>query len=1426
MVFENVYEKINDYGSVRISLASPNDIRSWSFGEVKKPETINYRTYRAERDGLFCERIFGPERDWECFCGKYKGTKHKGMICDRCGVKVTHSRVRRKRMGHINLAAPVVHIWFFKAMPSRLGTLLDMKVSNLEKVVYFQDFVVVDPGSTPLKEKQLLTENEYREALEQYGSEFDAGMGAEAIKKMLQRLDLAKLSQELREAMTKTKSRQKINNLTKRLRLAEALRESGNQPEWMVLDVIPVIPPDLRPLVLLDSGNFATSDLNDLYRRIMNRNNRLKKLVDLNAPEVIIRNEKRMLQAAVDALFDNARCRRPVLGSSNRPLKSLTDMIKGKQGRFRENLLGKRVDYSARSVIVIGPELKLHQCGLPKKIALELYQPFIIRRLKELGYADTIKSAKRMLERQNREVWDILEEVTHQHAVLLNRAPTLHRMGIQAFEPVLIEGNAITIHPLVCRAFNADFDGDQMAVHLPLSIEAQVDASVLMMSTNNIFSPANGSPIMSPSQDVVLGCYYLTIVRPGLKGEGKAFASFEEAMAAHAHGVVALQARIRIRLTEGKALADDNGVQSEPESRRIETTVGRILFNDVLPKGLPFYNITMMQDALSRVINDCYRLLGRAATINVLDAVKELGFKWSTLAGLSFSTEDLRVPVEKKRKILEATQKKVDRINHNYEAGAITDGERYNQVIDAWTHAREQVTAEMMKELEGDTRGGKPYLNPIFLMTHSGARGNIDQVRQLAGMRGLMAKPSGRIIETPIKANFREGLSVLDYFSSTHGARKGLADTALKTADSGYLTRKLADVAQNVIVTEEDCGTLNSVEKEVWYKGAEVDRPLAEAIVGRIAAQNIVDPLTDEDVVRTGEVITAEAAARIEELGIDRLRVRSPLTCESPLGCCAQCYGMDLSTGRLVEEGMAVGIIAAQSIGEPGTQLTMRTFHIGGTAHRAVLQSEHRAGRDGAVKHHNIRAIPVSDETGKRTLSLKRNGEILVVDAKDRELERFGVPLGASLLVKDGAKVKAGAVLCRWDPHMAPILAEEEGIARYADLVEGETMRIEEDRAGHKRRMVVEHKGELHPRIIIEDKNGKILEFHYIPARTYVEVKEGQKVMPGWTLARRPREVGGTQDITAGLPRVTELFEARKPKEPAVMSEIDGVVELSQEKKRGKMTIIVRNPETDIEKEHYVPHDRHLRVHTGDHVHAGDLLTDGPLVPHDILRIAGEAELQKYLLHEIQNVYRAQNVSPNDKHVEAILSRMLRKVRVDRAGDANFLPGEVVDKFRFRAENERLSRMVKVADPGDTEFEEDQLVLKSEFEEASVIAEQGGGTAPKKRRPKPATAQTMLLGVTKASLQSDSFLSAASFQETTKVLTSASLAGRVDPLLGLKENVVLGHRIPAGTGFKPYLGATVRLHAEPPVLAEVVAEEQAPVGLGSGSEVRQPLPEP
>src|SRR5215831_3649996 len=1019
------YDRINDYGAVRISLASPHDIRSWSFGEIKKPETINYRTYRPEKDGLFCERIFGPEKDWECACGKYRGMKYKGMICDRCGVKVTHSRVRRKRMGHIELAAPVVHIWFFKAMPSRLGTLLDMRTTSLERIIYFQDYVVVDPGDTPLKERMLLTEEEFRKSKEQYGESFQADMGAEAIRKLLMRLDLVALSKELRQQLVDTSSKQKIKDLTKRLKVVEALRDSDNRPEWMVLECIPVIPPDLRPLVLLDSGNFATSDLNDLYRRIINRNNRLKKLVDLNAPEVIIRNEKRMLQQSVDALFDNNRCKRPVLGSSNRPLKSLTDMIKGKQGRFRENLLGKRVDYSARSVIVVGPELRLHQCGLPKKIALELFQPFIIRRLKELGHADTIKSAKKMLERKDDQVWDILEEVIKNHPVLLNRAPTLHRMGIQAFEPVLIEGNAIRIHPLVCKGFNADFDGDQMAVHLPLSIEAQVEATVLMMSTNNIFSPANGQPIISPSQDIVMGCFYLTAARgePGESiepGDGMTFTSVAEVFLAYAQKKVGVHARIRVRLPIEKRVISEvtrpdrgKGLDEVPRKPNglVDTTVGRVIFNDILNRRMAYYDLALSSKYLSRIIADCYQELGRRETIDLLDRMKETGFRESTRSGLSFATDDLKTPVNKDA-VIRDTEREVEKINKQYQKGAITDLERYNKVIDQWTHAREKITQQMMHDLANDRREGKPYLNPIFLMATSGARGGVEQMRQLAGMRGLMAKPSGQIIETPIKANFREGLSVLEYFSSTHGARKGLADTALKTADSGYLTRKLADVAQNVVVTMHDCETTQGITKGVVYKGEEIERPLAESIRGRVSRNRIVNPVTDEVIVEENDMITYEQARRIEDMGLDKLLVRSPMTCQAPLGVCRLCYGMDLATGNLVEEGMAVGIIAAQSIGEPGTQLTMRTFHIGGVAKRAVEESEIKAKRAGTVRLDRVNAV-VNDQ-GQR-MALTRNGELLIMGPKERILETYSVPNGSMLMVENGQQVQPGQLMVKWD---------------------------------------------------------------------------------------------------------------------------------------------------------------------------------------------------------------------------------------------------------------------------------------------------------------------------------------------------------------------------------------------------------------------------
>jgi len=1393
---ESAYDRINDYGAVKIGLASPYDIRSWSFGEVKKPETINYRTYRPEKDGLFCERIFGPEKDWECACGKYRGMKYKGMICDRCGVKVTHSRVRRKRMGHIELAAPVVHIWFFKAMPSRLGTLLDMRTTNLERIIYFQDYVVVDPGDTPLKERQLMTEDEFRKNREQYkaggqyGEEFQADMGAEAVRKLLMRLDLVALSKKLRQELVETSSKQKIKDLTKRLKVVEALRDSENRPEWMVLECIPVIPPDLRPLVLLDSGNFATSDLNDLYRRIINRNNRLKKLVDLNAPEVIIRNEKRMLQQAVDALFDNNRCKRPVLGSSNRPLKSLTDMIKGKQGRFRENLLGKRVDYSARSVIVVGPDLKLHQCGLPKKIALELFQPFIIRRLKELGHADTIKSAKKMLERRSEEVWDILEEVIRNHPVLLNRAPTLHRMGIQAFEPVLVEGNAIRIHPLVCKGFNADFDGDQMAVHLPLSIEAQVEAMTLMMATNNIFSPANGNPIISPTQDIVMGAYYLTVSRPSELGEGMVFSTPNEVFLAHSQRKVGVHAMINLRLPAHRRLRGDGDKEFKP-GMIIRTTVGRVVFNDILHARMPFYNLTLGQKQLQGIIADCYQILGRRETIALLDRMKDLGFRESTRSGLSFATDDLKTPPSKDAIIAEA-EKEVAKQNKFYQRGIITDQERYNKVLDAWTHARERITAEMMEALRNDSREGESYLNPIFLMAESGARGGVEQIRQLAGMRGLMAKPSGKIIETPIKANFREGLSVLEYFSSTHGARKGLADTALKTADSGYLTRKLADVAQNVVVTMENCGTSQGITKGVIYKGEKVEVSLVQSIRGRVSRVNIVDPLSDEVVVKENEMITLAAAKKLEEMQIEKIQVRSPMTCEAALGVCRCCYGMDLATGQLVEAGMAVGIIAAQSIGEPGTQLTMRTFHIGGVATRSVEEKDVKCKREGKVKFVGLNIV-INDE-GKR-IALSRNGEIQILDSKGRELEKYDVPDGAIMMVEDGQMVNRSSMLCEWDPHNIPILAEVGGKCRFDDIVEGETMKTEMDPSGHIRKTIIEHKGDLHPQVVIVDAEGKTLDYKYIPERASIEVNDGQMISAGTLLAKTPREVGGTQDITGGLPRVTELFEARRPKEPAVIAEIDGRVELLDEKRRGKRTIIVRN-ESGIEREHLVPHGKYLRVHGGDRVRAGDPLVEGPLVPHDILRISGEEAVQRYLLREIQNVYRSQRVEIDDKHLEVMIAQMLRKVRVESVGDTNLLPGSVIDKFEFRRVNHDLMSCVKIKDPGEVDFRVGDIVPRDLFDQQNLRAEAAGERKAEWIRPKPAAASTQLLGITKAAVQSDSFISAASFQETTKVLTEAALAGKIDTLVGLKENVILGHLVPAGTGFKAHLDAEVRIRPE------------------------------
>ena len=1313
LVPELAAPEVTAFDAISIRLASPEVIRSWSKGEVKKPETINYRTLKPEKDGLFCERIFGPTKDWECNCGKYKRIKFKGIVCDRCGVEVTRSSVRRERMGHIDLAAPVTHIWFFKAIPSRLGTMLDMNLRDLERVIYYEEYVVVDPGDTPLRKKELLSEERYQESLKKFGHGFKALMGADAVRALLKEMDLDKLAEKLKREMKSARGEQVQKKLVKTLRIVDAFRKSGNKQEWMVLNVIPVIPPDLRPLVPLDGGRFATSDLNDLYRRVINRNNRLKKLIELRAPDVIVRNEKRMLQEAVDALFDNGRHGRPVLGAGNRPLKSLADMLKGKQGRFRQNLLGKRVDYSGRSVIVIGPELKLHQCGLPKKMALELFEPFIIKKLRERGFVHTIKSAKRMVERARLEVWDILEEVIRDHPVLLNRAPTLHRLGIQAFEPVLIEGKAIKIHPLVCTAFNADFDGDQMAVHVPLSIEAQMESRLLMMSANNIFSPANGQPIVTPTQDIVLGCHYLTREKPDVKGTGYTFGSREEALLAYDENEVDLHAKVKLW----------------EAGTWIETTIGRILLNQQLPKELPFVNEVMGKANLSDVIVQSYKQCGHTRTVQLLDDLKRLGFEMGTRGGLSISIDNLQIPREKEHLIQEA-RKEVAEVEDQYRKGLITDGERYNKVIDIWTRTTDKVSDLIFKEM--------PPFNPVFLMADSGARGSKQQIRQLSGMRGLMAKPSGEIIESPITANFREGLTVLEYFISTHGARKGLADTALKTADSGYLTRRLVDVAQDVSIMEEDCGTLNGILIGAIVEGDEVVVPLKERIIGRVVLDNIADVITDTIIVESGNEVTEEIAERIEQAGIEKIRIRSVLTCEAKRGVCAQCYGRNLASGKIVELGEAVGIVAAQSIGEPGTQLTMRTFHIGGTAFRVVEVSHIKVKNKGVLKFHNIRSVKKT----KEYVVLNRNGQISINDENGRELERYVIPSGAILKHAEGEKINKDEVLVRWDPYTVPILTEGSGKVRFEDLKEGVTVRTDIDPAtGLPDRIVIEHRGDFHPQLVLEDSHGEVLAIYPIPAGAHVVVKDSQRVEAGDLLAKTPRVVTKTKDITGGLPRVAELFEARRPKDPAIISEIDGVVEFGESKK-GQRRVIVKSP-TGMKREYLIPHGKHLNVYKGDWVTAGQPLIDGPVVPQDILRIGGDKRLQEYLVNEIQEVYRLQGVRINDKHIEVIVRQMLRKVRIDDPGDTEFLVGSQVDKWKFVAENERVS----------------------------------------KRGSKPASATQLLLGITKASLSTESFISAASFQETTRVLTEAATAGKQDDLLGLKENVIMGHLIPVGTGF-------------------------------------------
>jgi DNA-directed RNA polymerase subunit beta' len=1349
---------IGEFDSIRISLASPERIRSWSHGEVTKPETINYRTFKPERDGLFCARIFGPVTDWECLCGKYKRMKHRGVICDKCGVEVTLSKVRRERLGHIELASPCSHVWFFKGLPSRIGHLLDISLRDLERVLYFENYVVVDPGEAPLKERELLTEERYRELQQQYPGKFRAGMGAEAIKELLRRVEVESLSDELRAKMRSDPSLQKRVKYAKRLKVVEAFRRSGNKPEWMILDVLPVIPPELRPLVPLDGGRFATSDLNDLYRRVINRNNRLKKLMELHAPDVIVRNEKRMLQEACDALFDNGRRGRVLRGTNNRPLKSLSDTLKGKQGRFRQNLLGKRVDYSGRSVIVVGPDLKLHQCGLPKKMALELFKPFIYHRLEQSGQCTTIKAAKEMVERQESVVWDILEEVIHDHPVLLNRAPTLHRLGIQAFEPVLVEGKAIKIHPLVCTAFNADFDGDQMAVHIPLSPEAQIEASVLMLSSRNILSPAHGQPLAVPTQDIVLGVYYLTKERKGAKGEGRSFANSEDVLLALEAEEVEVLTPIRLRYT-GRvidlttAYDDQDVLHTEPitvQNQFIDTTVGRVIFNDHLPREMPFVNGLLRKKGLAALVNYCYLRFGLDTTVKLLDEIKALGFLHATKAGISIGIDDLVVPSDKVKLVTEA-EKEVIEVEKQYQDGAITHGERYNKVIAIWSNVTDKVADEMFQGMERQDKSGE--INPIYIMADSGARGSKQQIRQLSGMRGLMAKPSGEIIETPITANFREGLNVLQYFISTHGARKGLADTALKTADSGYLTRRLVDVAQDVIISEFDCGTVDGIYVEPIVEAGEVVEPLRDRIVGRVSLEQIRD-YEGSVIVDVNQEINEDLAAAIQAAGIERVKIRSVLTCESRRGVCVRCYGRNLATGRMVEMGEAVGVIAAQSIGEPGTQLTMRTFHIGGTASRVSEQSALEARNNGVLRYQSLQTVKNRDG---HFVAMNRNGSVVVVDERGRERERHAVVYGAKVKVADGSPVKVGDIIVEWDPYTFSILTEVGGTVQFKDLEHGVTLREEVDEVtGLSRWVVTDSPDEkLQPQLVIRSEK-KGAKKYLMPSRAHLMVQEEDEVSPGDVLAKIPRETTKTKDITGGLPRVQELFEARKPHETAVITEIDGIVRYGEVLKGQRKIIVV--PDKGEPKEYLLPRGVHVSVQEGERVKAGEPLMDGPRNPHDILAVLGEKELQKYLVDEIQEVYRLQGVNINDKHIEVISRQMMRWVKVEDVGDTDFLLDEQVDKFKFREENER------------------------------AVARDG----------KPAIGRPLLLGITKASLSTDSFISAASFQETTRVLTEASIRGAIDHLRGLKENVIMGRLIPAGTGLEFYRNFRLLTEVEPP----------------------------
>ena len=1379
-IFETESHPGFDY--VSITLASPETIRSWSHGEVKNPETINYRTFKPEKGGLFCERIFGPTKDWECSCGKYKRIKHKNIVCDRCGVEVTLARVRRERMGHIELAVPVSHLWFFKCAPSRLATVLDMSARELERVLYYEDYIVVDPGDTPLQARQLLKEEEYREALEKYGETFTARMGAEGVREILAAIQLEEELEHLETEMENTRSKQTRKKLTKRMKIMDSFRTSHTRPEWMILQVLPVIPPDLRPLVPLEGGRFATSDLNDLYRRVINRNNRLKNLLQLKTPDVIVRNEKRMLQEAVDALFDNGRHGRAVTGAGNRPLKSLSDMLKGKQGRFRQNLLGKRVDYSGRSVIVIGPNLRMNQCGLPKKMALVLFEPFIIRRLKAMGVVHTVRSAKKMIEREEDQVWDILEEVTRGHTVMLNRAPTLHRLSIQAFEPVLIEGEAIRIHPLVCTAYNADFDGDQMAVHVPLSIEAQMESKLIMLAPNNIFSPSSGKPITTPTQDIALGCYYLTVdsqqerIRarqpkvPGAIEHLPIFGDAHEVHTAYDEGVLTVHDRIRFKNPDHQ-VETKYGVK---DLSIITTTVGRVFFNEIWPGNMGFFNAPVPKKKLEELIRHCYQVAGHEETVRTLDRVKDLGFEHATLAGISIGIVDMIVP-EAKAKTVEAARKSLAEVEAQYRKGIITDGERYNKIIDIWTHATDEIAGQMFRAMEFNE--SRTDVNPLFMMVDSGARGNRQQIRQLAGMRGLMAKPSGEIIERPILANFREGLSVLEYFISTHGARKGLADTALKTADSGYMTRKLVDVSQDVIVVEQDCGTLNGIEVHAIMQGDEELVPLAQRILGRTAVDDIRDPRTGEVIVAAGYEIDEKVVEKVRRAELESVKIRSVLTCESKRGICARCYGRNLANGRQAVLGEATGIIAAQSIGEPGTQLTMRTFHIGGTAQSAFKQPEIVVKHDGVLKYEELYAVPGPDGNN---IVLNKNGMIGLYDKDGRELERHTVQLGSILSVLDGGAVKKGASVAKWDPYNVPILSEYSGMMDTRDFIIGVTVRKEVDEAtGMEDLVILEHKDEIHPQLLIRDAadSKKILASYTVPAGAHVVVDKGEKVYAGEVIAKTPRKQARTKDITGGLPRVAELFEARKPKDAAEIAKIDGLVEMGGNA-RGRRKLLVRDPITGDAEEHLIPLNKHIVVYAGDRVKKGQPLTEGPVVPQEILEVCGPQELQEYLVNEVQEVYRLQGVEINDKHIEIIVRQMLRKVRISEPGDTGFLWGEQVEKQTFLEVNRRVS-------------------------------EEGR---------KPAEATPLLLGITKASLETESFISAASFQDTTRVLTDAATLARVDNLHGFKENVIMGHVIPAGTGFSMYRNIKLVPLAEP-IAAEELLGDQVSTAAATAAEI-------